>query len=100
MRKCGNGGGHVSSSLFALGAPLRSLGNATGPIAVVHVAYDGGEVAVADAHLAATGVDAKAAFGVLEVLEPVAAESPDERLARTRSGHRVLGVDGLEEETN
>jgi len=49
-------GGGTGSSLLALVAPSGSLGSATGSIAVVHVAYDGGEVAVADAHLAATGV--------------------------------------------
>src|SRR5207248_11103102 len=63
-------------------AAVRALGGAASSVALVHIADDGGEVAIADAHLAAARVGAKPALGVAEIVERVAAEGADEDLAR------------------
>lgn len=88
---CGGVGAGAAS--FADGATVSPVGRASGVAALVRVPYDGGEVAVADARLAAAGVGAEAALGVVEVIERVAAEGADEVLART--GHGVLRVHGF-----
>ena len=92
--------GSLGASVARVGraAVDRALGGATPPGRLVDVANDGREVAVADAGDAAAGVGAEAALSFVEVFERVAAEGADEGLART--GHRVLGVDGLEEEAD
>src|SRR6266545_991345 len=55
-------GGGAGSPRCAVGTASLSLGRATGSVEVVDVADDCGEVAVADAHLAATGVGTKPAL--------------------------------------
>src|SRR3954462_10660899 len=65
---------------------------------VVDVADDGCEVAIADPDLAAARVEKEAVLGLVEILERVAAKRPDECLARAL--HRVLGVDGFEEQAD
>ncbi len=88
--------GRVSATSRAGGAALRSLGGAATRVALVDVPHHGSEVAIADARLAPARVRAESALGVAEVLERIAAKRADERLGR--AGHRVLGVDGLEEQ--
>ena len=78
------------------GAARGALDDAALLPALVGVTDDGGEIAVADAGLAAAGVGAEAALGVVEVVERVAAKGADEGLAR--AGHGVLGVHSLEKE--
>jgi hypothetical protein len=82
---------------FAVSAATSPLDGAPGVAALVCIADDGGEVAIADARLAATGVGAEAALGIAQIVERVAAEGADESLPR--AGHGVLGVNGFEEET-
>ena len=95
----------VSRSAGGVGAGPASIGGAStvppldrapGVAALVRVTDDGGEVSVADARLAAAGIVAEAALGVMEIIERVAAEGTDEGLAR--AGHGVLGMHSLEEE--
>lgn len=92
---CGVGAG---TPCLASGAALRSLDGSARSVALVHVANDGGEVSVADTRLAAARIRAEPPLGVVKILERVAAECSDERLARP--GHRVLGVDGFEEQAS
>ena len=85
----------ASAASVTIAPALPSLGGTACGTGVVHVADDGGEVAIADPDLAATRVGTKPALGLVEIFERVAAKRADEHLARTP--HRVLGVDGLEE---
>lgn len=71
----------AGAASFAGGATVPPVGRAPGIAALVRVTDHGGEVAVTDARLAAAGVGAKAALGVVQVIERVAAEGADEVLA-------------------
>ena len=66
---------------LALAAALPSICGTACHAGVVDIADDGGEVAIADADLAAARVETEAALGLVEILERVAAERPDECLA-------------------
>lgn len=90
-------GGIVAGTASTAGcAALSPLGRAPRVAALVHVADDSGEVAIADAGLAAARVRAEAALGVVQIVERVAAKRSDEGFAR--AGHRVLVVHRFEEE--
>ena len=89
--------GGVGASVTSAGvaAALPAVGGTACNTGLVDIANDGGEVAIADADLAAARVGTKPALGGAEIFERIAAERTDERLAG--AGHRVLGVDGFEE---
>jgi hypothetical protein len=89
-------GGRVGATSLAGGAALRPLGGTATRVALVDVSDHGSEVAIADARLAPARVRAEPALGVVEILERVAAKRADERVGRAE--HRILGVDGLEEQ--
>lgn len=90
------GGVVTGATSHAISAAAPPLGGASSIAALVGIADDGGEVAIADAGLTATGVESEAPLGVAQVVERVAAEGADEGLAR--AGHGVLRVHGFEEE--
>jgi hypothetical protein len=54
---------------FPRSAAVGSLGGTTSVVVVMHVADDGGEVAVAEADLTAARVTTEPALGVVEIFE-------------------------------
>ena len=66
------------AALLSGGAGPCAVSGPSALRSIVHVAHDGGEVAVAEAGDAATGMGAEAALGVAKVVERVATEGADE----------------------
>lgn len=74
-------GGDACVTSLACDATLCSLGCTASTIALMDVSNDGGEIAIAEPHLTAARVTTKAAFGVVEIFERVAAKGMYEGFA-------------------
>ena len=71
-------GGLGGAALLSGSTGPRAVSGPSAVRSLVHVAHDGGEVAVAEAGDAATGMGTEAALGLAQILKRVATEGADE----------------------